>query len=517
MEEKEKRVRAMTQIYYSRQDVQEAILKFSEKREVVPRYFEAFGKRPDVLAYKGDIMGLVKKGATSFHASEEIWKNPLELETGARVEEINDLREGWDLLIDIDSPFLDFSKIAARLIVELFEVKGIKNYGIKFSGSKGFHLIVSWKAFPKFFADVETKNMFPAWPRIICGYLLDQIRADYNEQASELLDDIGQVEKRTKISKDELKQVQCKTCGGEAKRGAIVILECPVCGLVIERKNVNLTKRRLKCLNASCGGVLEVTQKGKEYYFCENCKDPEVEGFQMNSEKNPENFKKFKGVNAEKFASLDLVLVAPRHLFRMPYSLHEKTSLASAVLDKNEIENFKPSDADAMKVKVREFLPNNFEGEATKLLASAIDWRKGREIIEGKIENKRYEGKEFEETDFSNVSEKDFPPAIVKLLNGLEDGKKRGLFVLLTFLRCLNFSPDYINKKIREWNEKNTPPLREGYVRAQIEWNFRQKKKILPPNYSNDAFYKDIGIIDKKPETKNPLVDVKRRMWGRGH
>jgi len=36
-----------------------------------------FGKRPDVLQYPADVLELVKQGATSFHASEELWRNPL--------------------------------------------------------------------------------------------------------------------------------------------------------------------------------------------------------------------------------------------------------------------------------------------------------------------------------------------------------------------------------------------------------------------------------------------------------
>jgi hypothetical protein len=35
----------------------------------------------------------------------------------------------------------------------------------------------------------------------------------------------------------------------------------------------------------------------------------------------------------------------------------------------------------------------------------------------------------------------------------------------------------------------------------------------MPPNYANDSFYKDLGIIDKKPEAKNPLSEISREVW----
>jgi len=79
-------------------------------------------------------------------------------------------------------------------------------------------------------------------------------------------------------------------------------------------------------------------------------------------------------------------------------------------------------------------------------------------------------------------------------------------------LRSLNFSPEYINKKIREWNDLNDPPLKEGYVRSQIEWHLKQKKQILPPNYKNDNFYKDLKLIDAYPKEKNPIPEVLRKV-----
>ena len=43
--EKEARVRKITKLYYSNPKIQEIILNFSQNREVVPRYFEGFGRR----------------------------------------------------------------------------------------------------------------------------------------------------------------------------------------------------------------------------------------------------------------------------------------------------------------------------------------------------------------------------------------------------------------------------------------------------------------------------------------
>jgi hypothetical protein len=511
---KEKRVRAITRIYYSNPKVQMALLKFALDREVVPRYFEGFGKRPDILQYLSDIDGLVRKGATSFHASEEIWNDPLQLSSDSTPKDLENLRKGWDLLIDIDSPFLDCSKIAAKLIVEALEQHGVKNYGIKFSGSKGFHIIISGKAFPKEFNGEETRKMFPTWPRAICGYLMDYIREDYNRQASDVLTDIGAIERRTKLSREQLEEVRCKNCGKTAKKGSISNFVCPVCNMKVQRKNAKITKRRLKCLNNSCAGVLEQLD-GEEFYYCENCADPENDNLQMNSNKHPENFEKSKGVSAEKVAAPDLVLVASRHLFRMPYSLHEKTALASVVMTKQDLVNFSPRDADPLKVNILDFIPKNESEEAKILLAKALDWNRGRESINKEIEEKRFnkfKDKKFEDVELKGVTDDMFPQPIKKLLRGLEEGRKRGLFVLLTFLKSTGFSAEEINKRIREWNEKNSPPLKEGYIRSQIEWHLKQNKKILPPNYSNEAFYRDIGILDKKPETKNPLVDVMRKI-----
>ena len=170
--EKEKRIRKITHLYYSRPEVQKAIFEFCKNRETIPRFFDGFGKRPDTFQYFSEIFEVAKKGATSFHCSEEIWEDPLEIKTGMSEKESNELRTGWDLLIDIDSKYLDFSKILADQLIKALNFHGIKNIGIKFSGSKGFHIIIPWKSFPKEINEIKTSTMFPEYPRIIVQYIM---------------------------------------------------------------------------------------------------------------------------------------------------------------------------------------------------------------------------------------------------------------------------------------------------------------------------------------------------------
>src|SRR3989338_5357094 len=99
--------------YYSRKDIQEALLKVCDDREVAPRYGEGFGRRPDTLQYPGDILEMAKKGATSFHISEEHWHDPLQLKAGMSKKDLDENRKGWDLILDIDTVHWDYAKWTA--------------------------------------------------------------------------------------------------------------------------------------------------------------------------------------------------------------------------------------------------------------------------------------------------------------------------------------------------------------------------------------------------------------------
>lgn len=406
---KENRIRSLTNLYYSNQEIQNSISSFSMNREVVPRYFEGFGKRPDSIQYPGDIFEMVKKGATSFHCSLELWSDPLKLETGLNRKQLDELRTGWDLLIDIDSKYLDYSKVSAEVIINFLKFHGIKNIGIKFSGSKGFHIIIPWKAFPQEINQIKTSSMFPEWPRIISKYITEKTKF-------QLIDKVTKLSDSNKYVKD----------------------------------------------------------------------------FSVSEKVMP-----------------DIILVSSRHLFRMPYSLHEKTSLSSIVLDKDSISDFQIKDADPLKVRIKNFIPKVKEEEAKELLIQALDW--DRENVSSN-NSTISEIKEFKPVKLTNISEKDFPPSITSILCGVSDGRKRALFVLINFFRSIGMEKTELEKKIFEWNKKNEVPLLEGYVISQLNWSYRNKI-VLPPNYDKD-YYNGIGVIPTEEEMKykNPVNYVIKKL-----
>jgi len=409
---KEQRIRNLTHLYYSRPEVQKAIYEFCKNREISPRYFEGFGKRPDTFQYKGDVFELVKKGATSFHCSEEIWKDPLKISTDMTPEKYNEIRTGWDLLLDIDSKYIDYSKIMAQEIIKVLKFHGIKNIGIKFSGSKGFHLIIPWKSFPKEVNGIQTKDMFPEWPRILLQY-------------------IGK------------------------KTEPFLIKE-----------------------------ITKLTTPNKY----------------------------IKDFEAPKEVVPDIILVSPRHLFRTPYSLHEKTALASVVLNPEEISKFELKDASPMNVEVKNFIPNleNIkEGEASELLMQALDWWKDHKPEDDKKAEGKYAN--FKPLNLTNVNENQFPPCIINILNGVKDGKKRALFSLVHFFRSIGLDKLELEKKIEEWNKKNIPPLKQGYIVSQLSWAYH-RKPLMPANCKE--FYQGIGVCvpdNLCKQIKNPVNYIVRK------
>jgi len=419
----------ITLSHYKRRDVQEEIIKAADNREVAVKYGDKFGNRPDVLNNPNDVLELAKQKVTSFHSSEELWRNPLRLGPDIKKHEIEALRIGWDLVLDIDCIFYEYSKIAADLVIKALKFNEIKSISCKFSGNKGFHIGVPFESFPETIRNEKTRKMFPDAPRRTAFYIKELIKRPLGEK-------------------------------------------------IMQFENNNFSR---------------VIEKTKE--------NPDKITYHEKNEFGDEIAK----LNAEPFLNIDTILISSRHLYRMPYSLHEKSGLVSLPLNPDEVLNFKKEDADPRKIKVSEFRfldrENVVNGEGKKLIMQAFDFSANKEE-EINVETR----KEFEIKDA--MPEKFFPPCIKLISSGLTDGRKRSLFILINFLTSLGWGYDEIEKYLKEWNKKNNEPLRENYLVGQLRYHKSQKKKILPPNCNNMMYYVDVGVC--KPDNlcgkiKNPV------------
>jgi len=390
--------------YYKRSEVQQAIVACAQDKEIAVKYGQkGFGKRPDVLKYPNDVLEFAKKGATSFHCSEELWYNPLGIVTGMKSSELDELRQGWDLVLDIDCPELEYSKCAGYWLVQ-----ALRHYdvvpSVKFSGNHGFHIAVPFASFPEFVADTQVKDLFPDGPRRIALFLQEKIR--------EFL----------------------------AK-------------MLLEKDSVAV--------------IAEKVGKEQSELFAQSRFDP--------------------------FAVLDIdtVLISSRHLYRMPWSLNEKSGLASVVISPDAILSFDKYSALPSIVEVKgSFLDPDMvvPGSAKRLFVEAFDFQPKIEQVV--VEKER---KEFEPIEDA-IEEGLFPPCIKKIAGGLEDGKKRALLILINFLSSVGWSQEMMEDYINRWNERNVEPLREVYIKGQLRYNKMQKKRAPPPNCDNEAYMKGIGV-----------------------
>ena len=164
-------------MYYKREDIRQAMAEGATDKEVAVKYGEhGFGKRPDIITSPGDILEIAKKGATSFHTSEEIWTNPMQLSPNLSKKELDALRKGWDMVLDIDCPYWEFAKLTAKLMIKALSDNGVKkSVSIKFSGNKGFHVGVPFEAFPQSIQGKAIQTLFPEAARRVALYLVDYI------------------------------------------------------------------------------------------------------------------------------------------------------------------------------------------------------------------------------------------------------------------------------------------------------------------------------------------------------
>ncbi|MFH7860941.1 MAG: hypothetical protein QW602_03000 [Candidatus Aenigmatarchaeota archaeon] len=205
-------------------------------------------------------------------------------------------------------------------------------------------------------------------------------------------------------------------------------------------------------------------------------------------EKKLEEITDESGLDPFKVVSMDVF--GSRHLFRLPYSLHESTLLVSLPIKPEDLEKFEREHALPEKVKVNEkFLVQKVKlHDAEALIVEALDWS-AKHKIEVKEEIPKIRFKKIKA-----IPEEFFPPCVQNILKGLSDGRKRSVFILINFLKNMGWDLEKIEKTLTEWNSRNSPPLRANYLRTQIRWHLRQERNLLPPNCDNPNFYADIKV-----------------------
>lgn len=228
---------------------------------------------------------------------------------------------------------------------------------------------------------------------------------------------------------------------------------------------------------------------------------------------------------------IDYIAISNRHLIRGIYSLNEKTLTFSIPIKEKNIDKISPEDYKLSEdliiyeYEVSEFLTEDLDENEDKNLRSLIYEAYANVMLEDldKLFEQKYEiNRDAEvESDIKKIkikfkgkiSEEYFPPCIKEILNNkdLSDGRKRAIFILINFFYNIGMSWDEIEKRIKDWNNNLTNPLRDRYVEYQLEWHkkvYSKEKGYLTPNCDNDVYYKDMGIC--KPDEickliKNPL------------
>lgn len=407
---------------------------------------------------------------------------------------------GWDLVLDIDCPQWEFAKIVTWLFVQSLRDHGITAITTKFSGNKGFHIGVPFEAFPDSVHGQETKNMFPEGPRKIAMYLLDYIGRKY----------VTVSDNKVTFGKDfvyTLKELQDKTDKTESE---LMKTFCSTCG----KKSAGESSRKIQFICAQCGTTLDGEEKD-QYKQCPKCNIIMEKSVTEHTKKccaNPNIVTEF---NPLSIVEVDTVLIAPRHLYRAPYSYHEKSGKVSVPIDPDTLMDFEKEQAEPANVVVgqRVFLDREgvARGQATKLLVEAFDFsaRKEQRMKELEYIDKidRSERKQGYEDVQSAIPEQFFPPCIQAISLGMKDGKKRAVFMLNNFLTSVGWEYDDIEEWFKKWNQKNPEPLRDQYFLGQIRYAKQHKKKVLPPNCDNVGYYKAFGVCNPDPfckYVKNP-------------
>ncbi|VVB60500.1 DNA primase small subunit [uncultured archaeon] len=465
--------------YYSRPEIAKRIFEMCKDREVVPVFLGGiYGTRPNSVQFPGDIIHFVKNGAVAFHCSVEHWKNPQMLSNDLKRADLDKLRTGWDLVLDIDSDAgIDAAKITAKLLIEEMRKNGVKNISVKFSGRRGFHIGVASGAFPKEVNLNDISKNFPEIPQKIAFYLCEKIKP---ELAKKLIALDPMLEERMRSDNAEERSIRdgatMKEVSGELNPYNVLDVE--------QNWSVRHLFRMPYAFNDKTWNVSLPFDPARIMEFSpDEAKPQDVKGDIEFLQKFEENECEMLVRNALEFA----VEMKPKSAILKGKKDEKKEGLMRAIYEDG--------------VMISDSRPEATQEELGEIMRSGAS----------------KEPKAFSAHNIK-VPEENFPPCIKKILGGIADGRKRAVFILINFLRTSGYNWDEIDEKLAAWNEKNPEQLPEAYWKGQLGYAKTHEipeQNKLPPNCDNAGYYKDIkicapdGICDK---IKNPVSYGTRKM-----
>jgi hypothetical protein len=158
------------QEWYCRSDVRQALIsQLREDREVWVNAEDYASPRPRVAKSPSDLLQLIPKGRVcSVSSSIERFSDPLLLTT----EEPNTLRLGWDLILDIDSDNgFEAAKRCSQAVIRLLANYDLESVKVKFSGRRGYHLLIEGEAFDCFSGPTDFLRAYPLVPLQVARFI----------------------------------------------------------------------------------------------------------------------------------------------------------------------------------------------------------------------------------------------------------------------------------------------------------------------------------------------------------
>ena len=160
--------------WYERSDIQHALLLQLAAKEVWVSAENYASPRPRVASSASELLSVIPRGKLcSIYASVESFRDPLLLPA----EKTNSLRTSWDFVLDIDSSEgIEEAKRCTKSIVGLLSDYGLQSVRVKFSGRRGFHIIVDGEAFDCFSTQEKFLRAYPIVPLQVAKFIIAALR-----------------------------------------------------------------------------------------------------------------------------------------------------------------------------------------------------------------------------------------------------------------------------------------------------------------------------------------------------